>query len=64
MYQAEKVKIDMEMAEKYMAFHNLSRSEFSQKMGHSASWWTGVKRGGGCMPPNKAKLMCSVLDMD
>lgn len=64
MYQAAKVKIDMEFAEKHMAFHNLSKSEFSQKMGHSASWWTGVKRGGGYMPPNKAKLMCSMLDMD
>jgi len=64
MYQATKVKIDMEFAENYMAFHNLSKSEFSQKMGHSASWWTGVKRGGGYMPPNKAKLMCSMLDMD
>lgn len=64
MYQATKVKIDLAMAEKYMAMHKLTKSEFSQKMGHSASWWTGVRRGGGYMPPNKAKLMCSMLDMD
>ena len=64
MHCAVKVKIDMEFAEKYMASHGFSKSEFSQKMGHSASWWTGVKRGGGYLPTNKAKLMCSMLDMD
>lgn len=64
MHFAAKVKIDIEFAEKYMAFHNLTKSEFSQKMGHSPSWWAGVRRGGGYVPPNKAKLMCSMLDMD
>ena len=63
MYQAEKVKIDVKMAEKHMAFHNLSNSEFSQKMGHSHNWWQGVRKSEHVMP-NKAKLMCSLLGME
>lgn len=64
MYQAEKVKIDLAMAEKYMAMHKLTKSEFSQKMGHSHNWWHGVIRNGGYIMPAKAKLMCSLLGME
>ena len=64
MYHAEKVKIDVEMAERYMALHSLAMCEFSQKMGHARSWWNGIKRADGYMPVNKAKLLCHMLGVD
>lgn len=64
MYFAEKVKIDVEMAERYMALHSLTLSEFSQKMGHCRSWWNGIKKAEGYMPVNKAKLLCHMLGVD
>ena len=64
MYFAEKVKIDVAMAERYMAFHKLSKAEFSQKMGHSRSWWYGIRKVEGYMPVNQAKLLCHMLGVE
>ena len=64
MYFAEKVKIDVAMAERYMAFHKLSKAEFSQKMGHSRSWWNGIRKVEGYMPVNQAKLLCHMLGVE
>lgn len=64
MYQAEKVKIDVDMAERYMRMHNLTMSEFGQKMGRCRSWWFGIRKSGGYMTTNAAKLMCHVLGME
>lgn len=64
MYFAEKVKIDVAMAERLMQLHNLTMAEFSVKMGHSRSWWNGIKKNDGYMAVNAAKLMCHLLGMD
>ena len=64
MYFSEKVKIDVEMAERYMALHSLTKGEFSQKMGQGRTWWNGIKRYDGYMHVNKAKLLCHVLGVD
>lgn len=64
MYKAEKVKIDVDMVERYMALHNLTKGEFSQKMGHTRSWWCGIVKYGGYIMPAKAKLMCNLMGMD
>lgn len=64
MYFAEKVKVDVAMAERLMQLHNLTMGEFSVKMGHSRSWWTGIKRNDGYMAINAAKLLCHMLGVD
>jgi len=64
MYFAEKVKIDVTMAERYMAFHSLTKGEFSQKMGHGRTWWNGIKTKDGYMAVNQAKLLCHMLGVE
>lgn len=64
MYQAEKVKIDVDMAEQFMRMHNLTMSEFGQKMGRCRSWWFGIRKADGYMTKNAANLMCHVLGMN
>lgn len=64
MYFSEKVKIDVAMAERYMALHSLTKAEFSQKMGHARSWWNGIKRNDGYMAINAAKLLCHMLGVE
>lgn len=64
MYQAEKVKIDVDMVERHMALYSLTKGEFSQKMGRGKTWWHGIKKADGYMAVNAAKLMCLLLGMD
>lgn len=64
MYRSEKVKINVAMVERILSAHNLTLSEFSQKMGHGRTWWNGVKLKDGYTDVNKAKLLCHVLGVD
>ena len=64
MYQAEKVKIDTAMVERYMDINQMNGRELSEKMGHGRTYWNNVKARDGEMTPYKAKLLCSILGMD
>ena len=62
MKRAANVKIDVQKVEQYIAKKGWTNIFFSAQMGHGSNWWSGVKiRDNGCVSPNKAKLMATVL---
>lgn len=64
MKASDKVKIDTALVETFLTLKHMTKAEFSEKMGYADNWWHGIKRNGGMITPNKAKLICSVLGME
>lgn len=63
MYASDKVKIDVALVEAFIKRKGITKGKFSEMMGHNDNWWHGIKRNGGIITPNKAKLICTVLGM-
>ena len=60
----DKVRIDIDLVEAFIARKGMTKAKFGECMGFADNWWHGIKRNGGMITPNKAKLICTVLGMN
>lgn len=59
----DRVRIDIDLVEAFIARKGMTKGKFSECMGFADNWWCGIKRNGGIVTTNKAKLICTVLGM-
>lgn len=65
MRYAEKVKIDTAYVNRHLKKNGISKSKFSEKAGHSQTWWSGIeKRCDSMVAVNQAKLICHITGLD
>lgn len=69
MKASKKVKLNLDYIESFLYRNNLTKKEFSEKLGHADNWLNAVKTGGRAYEDNrvnegKARLMCTVWGLD
>lgn len=69
MKASKKVKLNLDYIESFLYRNNLTKKEFSEKLGYADNWLNSVKAGGRAYADNrvnegKARLMCTVWGLD
>ena len=65
MPKSEKVKIDSALLNRYLEKNGISKSKFSEMVGHANNWFSCiVKRADSMVSKNQAKLICTVTGLD
>lgn len=58
------VFVNVNKVEKILAANNITQRHLGEMLGCSMSWWAMVKKNGGRIGLSKAKLLCSVMNID
>ena len=69
MAQPKKVKLNIDYINAFLYRNNLTKKEFSEKLGHADNWLSAVSNGAKAYEDNrvldgKARLICTVWGLD